>query len=79
MTLGFSGAGGVGRPFTIQDLFSAVSSAGTSSSSTSSTASSVINQYLDESDSVTIVDVFTTSAFAPIDYDTGTWTEGVWT
>lgn len=77
-SLGFGGAAGVGRPFTIQDLFSAVSQAGQQSTSSTS-ASSVINQYLDvEGESVTIVDTFITSVFAPVTYDTGLWNEGVW-
>lgn len=77
-TLGFSGAGGVGRPFTIQDLFSAVSGAGTSSTN-ASTAQNVINQYLDEVDQVVIVDVFVTSSMSPVVYDNGVWEDGSWT
>ena len=76
-TPGFSGAGGVGRPFTIQDLFSAVSGSN-SSSSTASTAQSVINQYLDEVDSVIIVDTFVTSIMVPVVYDNGVWEDGSW-
>lgn len=74
--LGFGGAAGVGRPFTIQDLFSAVSG----QSQAPSTTPSVINQYLDEeSDTVTVSDVLALSGFASITYDTGTWNQGIWT
>lgn len=74
--LGFTGAAGVGRPFTIQDLFAAVAQQPTSSS----TAINIINQYLDiESESITIADVFSTLTMAPVGYDTGTWQEGSWT
>ena len=74
--LGFTGSGGVGRPFTIQDLFGAVSPASTASSTTSQ---SVINQYLDEVDSITLVDVFTTTSMSPVVYDNGVWEDGSWT
>jgi len=76
--LGFAGAGGVGRPFTIQDLFGAVSNAG-SSASASSTSQNVINQYLDEVDSITLVDAFTTTSMSPVVYDNGVWEDGSWT
>ena len=76
--LGFGGAAGVGRPFTIQDLFSAVSGTSTSTSS-SSASSSVINQYLDESaETVTMVDSYVLAGSSPVTYDTGLWNEGTW-
>ena len=76
-SLGFGGAAGVGRPFTIQDLFSAVSQPFAPSVTTTVT---VINQYLDEeSESVTIEDVFTLAASNPVTYDTAAWQDGVWT
>lgn len=74
--LGFGGAAGVGRPFTIQDLFSAVSGQAVGANTTAT----VINQYLDEEgDDITIADLFTLAASAPGGYDTETWEEGVWT
>jgi predicted GTPase len=73
-SLGFTGAGGVGRPFTIQDLFGAVTPV-----STSGTSSSIINQYMDEVDTVIITDTFTITAFAPVVYDGGVWEDGSWT
>lgn len=76
--LGFTGAGGVGRPFTIQDLFGAVSG-GNASAGASSTAVTVLNQYLDEADSVTVTDAYTVSGAAPVTYDTGVWEDGSWT
>ncbi len=75
--LGFAGAGGVGRPFTIQDLFSAVTNQTTVTNAT--TAASVLNQYLDEDDSVSVTDSMTLSLFVPVTYDTGIWQDGVWT
>lgn len=76
--LGFTGAAGVGRPFTIQDLFAAVASP--TSASSSSTAVTVVNQYLDEeSDTVSIDDVFTLAASSPVVYDVGAWEAGTWT
>lgn len=77
-SLGFGGAAGVGRPFTIQDLFSAVSQAGQSQSQSTSTAST-INQFLDEEgESITIVDTFVLAASASGAYDTELWMAGVW-
>lgn len=74
--LGFTGAAGVGRPFTIQDLFAAVAP----STSSSSTAVTVVNQYLDEeADSVAINDVFTLASSSPVVYDAGVWEDGSWT
>ncbi len=73
--LGFAGAGGVGRPFTIQDLFSAVSNPTT----TNTTTVSVLNQYLDEDDAVTVTESMTLTEFTPVAYDTGVWQDGSWT
>lgn len=74
--LGFAGAGGVGRPFTIQDLFGALTAPTTTSTTT---ASSIVNQYLDDEDSVIVTDVLTVTAFAPVGYDQGIWQDGSWT
>jgi hypothetical protein len=73
--LGFGGAAGVGRPFTIQDLFSAVSGQQTGAS----TQATVINQFLDEEgETITIDDTFTLALVASGGYDTELWTAGVW-
>lgn len=73
--LGFAGAGGVGRPFTIQDLFGAL----TAPTTTATTTPSIVNQYLDDEDAITVTDDATLTAFSPRGYDQELWQDGVWT
>lgn len=81
--LGFGGAGGVGRPFTFQDLFSAVSSSGISD--TASTIPITLNEFLDTvdygygSDFSTSLNVkVSVTQQVPVVYNNGNWKVGVW-
>ena len=72
--LGFSGAGGAGRTFTMQDLFSAVNTP----ASTSTTTATILNRYLASADPVAIYDLLSLVAEAPSVYDEGEWETGLW-
>ncbi len=72
--LGFSGAGGAGRTFTMQDLFGAVNS----TSSSASTTASILNRYLSSSDPVAISEVLSLAAQEPSMYDGSAWEVGLW-
>lgn len=74
--LGFGGGGGVGRPFTFQDLFAAVSS--DSLSSSVSTNATILNLYCPTSDDVGITETMTLAITAPAGYDTATWESSIW-
>lgn len=72
--LGFSGAGGVGRPFTLQDLFGASNQPTTTSPQTLS----ILNRYGPAVSAIVIDDQLSPTPAAPSTYDATIWQDGVW-
>lgn len=76
--LGFTGAGGVGRSFTIQDLFAAV--APQSANSTASNQVSVINDSAQVDEGIGCSDILVLAQLTPTQraYNATVWQNGVW-
>ena len=76
--LGFTGAGGVGRSFTIQDLFAAV--APQTSNTTASNQATTLNDSAQPEEDIACTDVLVLAQLTPAAraYNATVWQNGVW-